>query len=215
MALEVTGLRVLAFPRASRRSCGRDAGARGDGPVREEIVVRAAAGDREAFAMLVRGIADRLFAVAWRVIRDADAAEDAVQAALIAAWDDLPTLRDPARFEAWAYRLTVRAAVREARRSRRPVATVRLIDPDGREDPDPAALTADRDEIEHGFAGLTPEHRAVLVLRYYVGLTLPEIAETLRIPLGTATSRLHYGLREMRATLEAESRASVAGRVAR
>jgi RNA polymerase sigma-70 factor (ECF subfamily) len=213
MALELDGPRVIAFPRAAGRSPRGGSDARG-AAVREELVVRAAAGDREAFAMLVRGIADRLFAVAWRVLRDADAAEDAVQAALIATWDDLPALRDPARFEAWSYRLTVRAAVREARRSRRRVATVRLIDPDGGEDPDPAALTADRDEIAHGFAGLTPEHRAVLVLRYYVGLTIPEIAETLRIPVGTATSRLHYGLREMRATLEADARLGVAEGVA-
>ena len=176
----------------------------------EALVERAAAGDREAFAGLVRGVADRLFAVAWRVLRDADAAEDAVQAALIAAWDDLPTLRDPARFEAWVYRLTVRSACREARRSRPRVATVRLLDPDGGEDPDPAAFAADRDAVAHGFAGLSAEHRAVLVLRFYVGLTVPEIAETLAIPVGTATSRLHYGLRAMRATLEAEARMDLA-----
>lgn len=183
--------------------------------MREALVVEAAAGDREAFAALVRGVADRLFAVAWRVLRDADMAEDAVQAALIAAWDDLPALRDPARFEAWAYRLTVRAAVREASRGRRPVATVRLIEPDGGEDPDPATTTADRDEVARGFAGLTPDHRAVLVLRYYVGLTIPEIAEALGIPVGTATSRLHYGLRAMRATLEADARLDGATGVAR
>lgn len=180
----------------------------------EDQVTRAAAGDREAFALLVRGVADRLYAVAWRVVRDTDAAEDAVQVALIAAWDDLPTLRDPARFEAWAYRLTVRAAVREARRLRRPGSSVRLIDPGDEGNPDPAGGTADRDEVARGFAGLSPEHRAVLVLRYYVGLTVPQIAETLGIPVGTATSRLHYGLREMRASLEAGARLETAGGVA-
>jgi RNA polymerase sigma-70 factor (ECF subfamily) len=144
------------------------------------------------------------------VLRDADAAEDAVQAALIAVWDDLPTVRDPARFEAWAYRLTVRAALREPRRMRRQVATIRLIDPaDGETSRDLAGAIADRDEIAHGFAGLSPEHRAVLVLRYYVGLTIPEIAETLQIPVGTATSRVHYGLRHMRAALEADGRRAI------
>ncbi len=206
MALELDAPGVLACPRAAGRPYVTGPPARGATPVLEELVVRAAAGDREAFAAIVRGVADRLFAVAWRVIRDADAAEDAVQAALIAAWDDLPTLRDPARFEAWAYRLTVRAAVREARRLRRPRAAVRLIDLDGGVNPDPSGGMADRDEVARGFAGLTPEHRAVLVLRYYVGLTIPEIAESLGIPVGTATSRLHYGLREMRAALEADAR---------
>jgi RNA polymerase sigma-70 factor, ECF subfamily len=206
MALAASRPTVLASSRATPSSRVDDAEARGAAVVHEELVVRAIAGDREAFAALVRGVADRLFAVAWRVLRDADAAEDAVQAALIAAWDDLPTVRDPARFEAWAYRLTVRAAIREARRMRRQSATIRRIDPDGERDLDVAGATADRDELAHGFAGLTPEHRAVLVLRYYVGLTIPEIAETLQIPVGTATSRVHYGLRHMRASLEADGR---------
>jgi RNA polymerase sigma-70 factor (ECF subfamily) len=214
MALERTTARVVAFPRAAGRPYDVAPAAQGAVPVHEELVVRAAAGDREAFAALVRGVADRLFAVAWRVVRDVDAAEDAVQAALIAAWDDLPALRDPARFEAWAYRLTVRAAVREARRLRHPGTAVRLYDLDGGEDPDPAGGMADRDEVARGFAGLTPEHRAVLVLRYYVGLAIPEIAECLAIPVGTAKSRLHYGLQEMRAALEADARLETAGGVA-
>jgi RNA polymerase sigma-70 factor, ECF subfamily len=214
MALVRPGPAVVASPRAYRWPDARDAGARGGSPVREELVARAAAGDREAFAALVRGVGDRLFAVAWRVLRDADMAEDAVQAALIAAWDDLPALRDPARFEAWAYRLTVRAACREARRHRPRAAAVRLLDEAGRQDPDPAASVADRDQVARGFAGLSVEHRAVLTLRYYVGLTLPEIADALGIPVGTATSRLHYGLQAMRATLEAEERLQAAGGIA-
>lgn len=81
--------------------------------VQTELVTAAQRGDAEAFAALARLSADRLSAV--RVTRDRHRAEDALQQALIAAWKELPRLRDPERFEAWTYRLIVRFAVQEAR----------------------------------------------------------------------------------------------------
>lgn len=83
--------------------------------VQTELVTAAQRGDAEAFAALARLSADRLYAVAVRVTRDRHRAEDALQQALIAAWKELPRLRDPERFEAWTYRLIVRFAVQEAR----------------------------------------------------------------------------------------------------
>ncbi len=84
-----------------------------------ELVVRAQQGDEGAFASLAVAAGDRLHAVAHRILRDIDLAEDATQQALLAIWRDLPQLRDPARFEAWSYRLLVRACYAEGRRTRR------------------------------------------------------------------------------------------------
>ena len=78
-----------------------------------------------------------------------------------------------------------------------------------RREPDTTAFVtevADQDEVERGFRHLSPEHRAVLVLHYYLGLTLGEIADTLDISPGTVGSRLHYAMRSLRAALESESR---------
>jgi RNA polymerase sigma-70 factor (ECF subfamily) len=71
---------------------------------------------------------------------------------------------------------------------------------------DPAAAIADRDELERGFRRLDPEERAVIVMHHYLDLPLPEVAATLRIPLGTAKSRLYRGLGQMRAALDADAR---------
>jgi DNA-directed RNA polymerase specialized sigma24 family protein len=68
-----------------------------------DLVVRAQRGDKVAFALLATEIANRFLAVARRILRDLDLAEDATQQALLAIWQDLPQLRDPARFEAWSY----------------------------------------------------------------------------------------------------------------
>src|SRR3954451_1174014 len=87
--------------------------------VDRDLVEAARNGDREAYADLIRFRGDRLFAIAHRIVRDVNRTEDAVQDALVIAWRDLPGLRDPDRFDAWLYRLVVRASISQAERARR------------------------------------------------------------------------------------------------
>ena len=84
-----------------------------------ELVEAARNRDREAYADLIRVRGDRLYALAQRILRDVDRAEDALQEALMVAWRDLPRLRDSDRFDAWLHRLVVRACLAEAKRERR------------------------------------------------------------------------------------------------
>ena len=84
-----------------------------------ELVLRARDGDHEAFERLAAASIDRLHAIAWRVLRDPAAAEDAVQDCMVRAWRDLRALRDPDRWDAWLYRLLLNACRDEQRRSRR------------------------------------------------------------------------------------------------
>jgi RNA polymerase sigma-70 factor (ECF subfamily) len=170
------------------------------------LVERAQGGDQDAFAALATASVDRCYAIAYRILRDMDRAQDATQQALLGAWRDLPTLRDPERFDAWLYRLVVRACYAQATNDRRWSSGVRLIPSDKSTVPDSATAIADRDELERGFRRLSPEQRAVLVLHHYLGYPLTEIAETLGIPVGTARSRLHYATRQLRAAIEADAR---------
>ena len=87
--------------------------------MQRELVERARQGDHDAFAELAGAAISRLDSAAWLILRDPDQAKDAVQNALVRAWRDLPTLRDPDRFEAWLNRLVVRSCIDEARRLRR------------------------------------------------------------------------------------------------
>jgi RNA polymerase sigma-70 factor (ECF subfamily) len=170
------------------------------------LVERAQHGDQDAFAILARDSVDRCYAIAYRILRDMHLAQDATQSALLGAWRDLPKLRDPERFDAWLYRLVVRAAYEEATRDRRSGVRVSLIPTDGSGSQDVTTAIVDRDELERGFRRLSPELRAVLVLHHYLGYQLTEIAATLDIPVGTARSRLHYATRQMRASIEADAR---------
>jgi len=171
-----------------------------------ELVRLAQHGDEGAFASLAVAAGDRLHAVAHRILRDTDLAEDATQQALLSIWRDLPRLRDPARFDAWSYRLLVRACYAEGRRTRHWTPNLHVVGTDELSVGEHSSSVHDRDQLERGFRRLSIEHRAVVVLHHYLDLSLDEIAETLGIPVGTVRSRLFHAMRGLRAALEADAR---------
>ena len=179
-----------------------------------DIVERAMRGDREAFGSLVAMTGDRMYAIATRILRDTHLAEDALQGALVTAWRQLPTLRDPDAFEGWVRRIVIHTCYAEARRKSAWAANVQALPLDGPSGPDEIVSVADRDALDRAFRRLTPEQRAVVVLHLHVGLPLVEIAESLGIPAGTARSRLHYATRLLRSTITADAEPVTQGRMA-
>ncbi|HEX5828499.1 MAG TPA: RNA polymerase sigma factor [Candidatus Limnocylindrales bacterium] len=176
-----------------------------------ELLEAAQRGDQAAFVALIRPRGNRLFAVAKRILRDVDLAEDALQDALVIAWRRLRGLRDPDRFDAWLTKLLVNVCLTHVSRERRRAANLRVLPVDGPAAPDEMLSIADRDLLDRGFRRLPPDQRAILVLHHFLGYAPSEIAETLGIPPGTARSRLFNAHRAMRAALEADARAVVAG----
>jgi RNA polymerase sigma-70 factor (ECF subfamily) len=174
--------------------------------MQRDLVERARTGDHDAFAELAGAAISRLDSAAWLILRDPEQAKDAVQNALVRAWRDLPALRDPDRFDPWLHRLLVRACIDEARRVRRHRVDVELLDLNQSAVADHVSAVADRDELERGFLRLEPLQRSLIVLHHYLDLPLPEVAAILGIPLGTAKSRLHRGLQQMRAAIDADAR---------
>jgi RNA polymerase sigma-70 factor (ECF subfamily) len=173
-----------------------------------DLVERARQGEHDAFAELAGATISRLDGAAWLILRDTEQAKDAVQNCLVRAWRDLPTLRDPDRFDAWLHKLLVRACIDEARRVRRHRVDVELTALEVPTSERLDSAIADRDQLERGFLRLDPEMRAVIVLHHYLDLPLPTVAATLGIPLGTAKSRLHRALGLLRAALDADARTS-------
>jgi RNA polymerase sigma-70 factor, ECF subfamily len=162
-------------------------------------VEAAQGGDHAAFEEVVVRALDRCFATAVQILRDQAMAEDAVQEAMMRAWRDLPSLRDPDRFEAWLRRLVVRACFDESRRTRRRRDAEARAELRAGAVGDAQDALARRDAVERALAGLTPMHRAALVLRHVQDLSVPEVAEAMGVPLGTAKSRLHHAEQALRA----------------
>jgi len=168
---------------------------------------RAIATDTEAaraaaFELLVAERLDATYRLARLILRDAQEAEDATHDAFVRAWRDYGRLRDPDRFDAWFGRILVNACRDRLRRSGR-----RRHD-----DLDRAASVAaphdahrqidDRDELERAFRHLNADQRIAVVLRFYGDLPVEQVARTVGAPVGTVRSRLHYGLKQLRRSLE-------------
>ena len=171
-----------------------------------DLVERAMNGDHGAFSELARRSVGRLLVIARLILHDEPSAEDATQEALVSAWRHIRALRDPDRFDAWLHRLLVNACNREARRAgsrrRREVSGLEVERPL----PDDTARVLDRDQLDRGFRRLDVDHRAVVVLYYYLGLRPEEAAELLGWPPGTVRSRLQRAIQQMRAELDAAAR---------
>jgi RNA polymerase sigma-70 factor (ECF subfamily) len=177
--------------------------------MRQDLIERAKRGDREAFGQFAVLEVDRMHAITRLILRDSALAEDAVQEALVRCWRQLPKLRDIANFDAWLYRILVSAAADERGRRRRFVVSVQNLhlEPAVTDDTEEVA---DREELERAFGRLSLAHRAVVVLHHYADLPLPQVAEALGIPSGTAKSRYHYAMAALRAALEADVRIAAA-----
>jgi RNA polymerase sigma-70 factor (ECF subfamily) len=169
--------------------------------MQRELVERAIGGDQDAFSSLVDASVDRLYAVATMILRDSDRAQDAVQDALVSAWRDVRALRDPDAWGPWLHRLTVWACYRAAKKDRRRnLVELKVVpDPEPAHSFDVASALADRDLVERSMNDLTLDHRAVIVLRFYLDLSVDEVARILDVPPGTVKSRIHRGLAVLRA----------------
>jgi RNA polymerase sigma-70 factor (ECF subfamily) len=169
-------------------------------------VTRAKARDREAFEMLVEQNAHDTYRLAAAIVGSADAA-DVTQETFVAAWQQLPRLRDAGSFAAWLRRICVNRSRNWLRtRGRRPRAALDVTDeaavalPDGRSD-FWSAVEA-RTILEPAFEALTPDQRVVLALHYGLGLSIAESAHAVGVRVGTAKSRLSAGLAALRREID-------------
>jgi RNA polymerase sigma-70 factor (ECF subfamily) len=168
------------------------------------LVEQAQRGDHDAFAVLAAEAIARLDAAARLILRDGELARDAVQEALVRCWRDLPTLRDVERFDGWLHRLLVNACLDLVRRRRRRAIEVELTQLQVPTTADFSGGVADREQLDRALRALEPEWRAIVVLHFFLGMPMPEIAGILGIPLGTAKSRLHRALGVLRTTVGAD-----------
>jgi len=176
-----------------------------------ELVRRVRAGDRDAFQALVERYQHKMAGLAVGMLRDPDDALDVVQDAFAKAYQNLERFKGDSSFYTWLYRITVNLCIDHQRREGRvvripiaandesdaPSASV-VADESVRGDPLRGAQDSElRERLERAMAELTPEHRAVILLREVEGLSYDEMSQALDCPKGTVMSRLHYARRQL------------------
>ncbi len=173
----------------------------------EQAILRCQDGEREAFRHLVDQYKNVLYGTALLMVRNPALAEEQVQEAFLAAWRGIQGFRPGRPFKPWIIRILVNKIV--SLRRTRAIPTVPLEDHDRPDElPHPAEAVqaqVDRQAIGQALAGLAPDHREVIVLRYFADLTVPELAETIGVPLGTVKSRLHRALGRLRDELKTDA----------
>lgn len=181
-----------------------------------ELVQRAQEGNREAFRTLVERYQRRIAALAVGMLRNQDDALDVVQDTFAKAFQNLDRFKGDASFYTWTYRIAVNLCIDHQRRegklpavalepqegSRGPDVLGTLPDTDGQGDPFQRTRDAEiARALRRAIDELTPEHRAVIVLREVEGLSYEEISRVLECPKGTVMSRLHYARRQLQERL--------------
>jgi RNA polymerase sigma-70 factor (ECF subfamily) len=175
-----------------------------------DVVRRLQAGDRSALSLVSSTYAEAAIRTAFLITRNRAAAEDAVQDAFVQVIRSVSTLRDPASFRPWFYRIVVNASKRLARNSNRSLpfdfTTHDQIDLSALS-PDEAAIgTEEIDSLRLAVAELNAAHREVIILRYYTGLPEEEMAVALGVPIGTIKSRLHRAREALHERLESNTK---------
>ena len=175
------------------------------------LILRAQAGDADAFTRLIERRQDALYRTAWAILREEADARDGLQEACVSAWRELPRLRDAERFDAWLTRIVVnrcRTMLRSRRRHR-----VRQIDVDVVDEGGIASLRhtegdalAESDAIQRAFRHLSADQRAVIVLYYVEERSIREVGAVLGVPEGTVKWRLFRARAALAKALAREDR---------
>lgn len=179
----------------------------------DEAVLLCQNGDRDAFRHVVEQYKNPLYGTAYLMTGNAAIAEEHVQEAFLRAWRGIRTFRRGRPLKPWLMRILVNTVLAERRR--RSLATAPLDESAPIAAPTRSAesieASEDREALRQALARLSPEHRQVVVLRYFADLTVPQVARSAGVREGTVKSRLHRALRQMRELLEQSGVMEVAG----
>ena len=168
-------------------------------------VERCQAGDKQAFSVIADSHGERLYGIAFLIVDDRQKAEDAVQDALLQAWRNIKRLRAKDKLGPWLNRILLNQIKNQGRRARHPEGPIdeALGLRDTGRSPEQQAIDSDTSEhLWERLQELSEEQRIVLVLRYYLGYTTPEIAQSTGWHQGTVKSRTYRGLKSLRGTVD-------------
>ena len=168
-----------------------------------ELVRRSQAGDTEAFGELVTKYRTKIFTMVYGVVRNDHDARDLVQEGFLKAWRSIHRFEGRSSFYTWLHSLTMNVTIYSLRRTQRRQ-EVELDDAIPSFLPGPGVncqRTEIRERVNAALAKLSPDHRAVVVLKELEGLQYHEIAEVLNLSMGTVMSRLFYARKHLQSLL--------------
>ena len=170
---------------------------------KRELITRVQEGEKEAFKYLVAPYQKKIYYLLYIILGDREDAMDITQEALIKAYQNIKRFRMASSFYTWIYRIAVNLAFDHLRKMRRNPKTEETNNLTGEEGSDCSLMRKElTEQIRRAMAQLSPQHRAIILLRDVEGLSYEEISKVMDCRLGTVMSRLHYARDAMRHKLE-------------
>ncbi len=176
------------------------------GREQEELVRRLKAGDEKAFEELVATYQERVYRVAWRVVRDDETAEDVAQEAFVRVFRHVHRFEERSSLYTWIYRITVNIALNRLRRDKFrqmvPLGDLQWEDRSPESDPSHAAMSEELSHrVDAAVKALPDKQRAVFTLRFFEGMSHKEIAEVVGCSEGTSKANYFHAVRKLRKLL--------------
>lgn len=167
------------------------------------LIQQARQGDEDAFASLYMAHAPRLYGLSLRMCQNEADAQDAVQEAMVKAWRNLPAFRFQSELGTWLYRIAMNCCRDILRRRKKPAVSMETLQETGVEIPQEGfeERTVQRDELTRALAKMDDKYREIIILREIQGLSYEEVAQVLRLPVGTVRSRLNRARAQLRSFL--------------
>lgn len=180
----------------------------------EQLVTASQEGDQQAFAQLVQRHQRRVFSLVYRMLQHYDETCEVTQEAFLAAWQGLPTFRGDARFSTWLYRIAYNCSLKQLEQRKRDLAlqasirSEQAMIPTGEQEPIDARLEvrARQEFVQEELSKLPAKYRIVLILRHLQDMSYEEMAESLKIPIGTIKTHLFRARNLLKERLEALDR---------
>ncbi len=191
-------------------STGPRRGPSGKEQAERELVGRVARGDREAFEELYRRVARRLGGYLFKLLRQQDLVEEALDDTMLVVWQKAGTFDASSRVSTWLFGIAHRKALKAMEHSRRhlravhpPLAEGREAEPERPADPEQKALRRDDlRRLARGIEGLPPEQRAVVELTFFEGLSYAEISDVVGCPVNTVKTRMFHARKQLRRSVD-------------
>lgn len=183
------------------------------GSIEEKLITKIKKGDRDAFAELVELYKDKVYQVSYRMLGNAQEAEDVAQETFLRVYANIGNYDPSYKFSTWIYRIATNLSIDHLRKRKQVYSLDKQVEgTDGLDwhdrladqgpNPEESLLTGElQGQVQEAIESLTPKYRSIITLRYIEDLSLNEISEVLKLPVSTIKTRIHRGREALRKKL--------------
>lgn len=184
------------------------------GSIEEKLIKRIKKGDRDAFAELVELYKDKVYQITFRMVGNAEEAQDIAQETFLRVYYNLDSYNSSFKFSTWVYRIATNLSIDYLRRRKQAFSLDKAMEgtdgmdlhdflADPTQGPEEVLLTGElQGQVQQAIKTLSPKYKSIMILRYLEDLSLSEISDIVKLPISTIKTRIHRGREALKKKLK-------------